>query len=275
MTTPTRSLTSVLSGFQLALEGARLLGRERSLWPLAAVPVLLSVLAFGGAIGFLVGYAGEAYAFSTQWLPTLEAATWYAWLWVGPGRLGLWLVGLVAFLLLAGLCLVAAYMLASLLASPFHDALALRVERIVSGAVIDETQSGLVGLVREGGRALREELRRMAFFLAVVFPLVAIGFVVPGAQLVTGPAILAFTLLFLPLDYASYTLDRRRIPFRVKRSWVLKNAPVMAGFGGAAFLICSVPLLNLAAMPLLVVGGTLLALRQPVNGALESGTVSE
>jgi uncharacterized protein involved in cysteine biosynthesis len=71
------------------------------------------------------------------------------------------------------------------------------------------------------------------------------------------------TLLFLPLDYASYTLDRRRVRFRDKRRWILGHGPAMLGFGAGAFLTLLVPGLNFLAMPGLVVSGTLLALRYP------------
>ncbi len=256
-------IASAVSAFGLPFEGGGLLLRERRLWSLALVSLMLSLAAFAVAIGALIAYAGAIHAWVTAWMPVLEAAHWYAWLWIGPARLGLILLGALLFLAVAGVCLVAAYLVASLLASPVHDALSLRVEQLVTGAVRDETGSGLLGALREGGRAALEELRRIAFFLAVVGPLLALGFLVPGAQVLTGPAIMGFTILFLPLDYASYTLDRRRFSFTEKRRWVTSHAPAMVGFGAAAFLTCLVPLLNFAAMPLLVVGGTLLALRHP------------
>jgi CysZ protein len=250
-----------VSAFALPFEGGRLLLRERRLWSLALVSLLLSLVAFAGAVGFVIAYASEIHAAVTAWMPVLEATRWYTWGWVGPAKLGLLALGALLFAAVAGVCLVLAYVTASLLASPFNDALALRVERIVTGGAIDETGSGVLGTLREGGRALREELRRFAFFLGVVGPLTAIGVLVPGAQILTGPAIIGFTLLFLPLDYASYTLDRRCVSFAEKRRWVWSRAPTMLGFGSAAFLTCLVPGLNFVAMPLLVVGGTLLALR--------------
>ncbi len=235
--------------------------RERRLWSLAAIPILLSLLAVVAALSFIVAYAGTLYGWATAWIPVLEASAWYAWIWVGPALLGLKLVGLLVFLALAGACLVLAYLLASLIAAPFLDALSQRVEHLVRGQVRDDTEPGVLGLVREGARSLREEARRLAFFLAVTAPLALIGVVVPGAQLVTGPAILAFTIFFLPLDYASYALDRRRLSFADKRSWLLRHAPLVVGFGSAAFLTCAIPLLNFFAMPVLVVAGTLMALR--------------
>ena len=263
-----------ISAFGLPFEGGRLLLRERQLWGLALVSLLLSLAAFAAALGTVIAYAGEIHTWVTAWMPVVDATRWYTWLWVGPAKLGLLALGALLFLAVAGVCLVLAYIAASLLASPFHDVLALRVEQIVTGVVLDETESGLLGTLREGGRALREEVLRFAFFVSVVGPLAVIGVLVPGAQIVTGPTIIGFTLLFLPLDYASYTLDRRRVSFAEKRRWVWSRAPTMLGFGAAAFLTCLVPGLNFVAMPLLVVGGTLLALRcSPERGAPRIPTV--
>jgi CysZ protein len=267
-------VTGLLGGFRLPFEGARLLWRERRLWGPAAVPFALSLLAFTAVFYLIVSHAGALHAFATAWMPELVATRWFQWIWIGPALLLLKLTGAFLFLALAGACVLAAFLLASLLASPFHDALSRRVEEIEAGVVRDDTGDGLVGALREAGRALREEGRRLSFFLAVVGSLLAMGVLVPGAHLVTGPAATAFTVLFLPLDYASYTLDRRRFSFRDKRRWVFGHGAVMVGFGAAAFLTCMVPLLNFAAMPLLVVGGTLLALRLGGDQAAGSGSTS-
>jgi len=252
---------SLLDGFQLPLEGGRLLLRERRLWALAAAPIGFSLLAFAVAAWLLVAYAGELYAWATLWMPDLQAASWLAWLWVGPAKAALAILGALIFALVAGVVLLTSFLLANVLASPFLDALASRVERIETGAVEEDASGGWIGTGVEALRSLREELRRALFFLAVVGCLTLLGFLIPGAHLVTGPSIVAFAIFFLPLDYASYTLDRRRYSFREKRSWLLANKPAALGFGAAAFLICWVPGLNFLAMPLLVAGGTLLAIR--------------
>jgi uncharacterized protein involved in cysteine biosynthesis len=259
---------SLLDGFQLPLEGGRLLLREKRLWVLAAAPIGFSMLAFAVAVSLLVAHAGDLYAWVTLWMPAPEAASWVAWLWVGPAKAALATLGALIFAMVAGVVLLISFLVANVLASPFLDVLASRVEWIETGAVEEDAPSGLIGTSVDVLRALREELRRAVFFLAVVGGLVLLGFLIPGAHLLTGPSIVVFAIFFLPLDYASYTLDRRRYSFRQKRVWLMTNKPAAAGFGCAAFLICWVPGLNFLAMPLLVVGGTLLAIRNaPVQPA--------
>ena len=252
---------SLMDGFQLPLEGGRLLLREKRLWAPAAVPIGFSLLAFAVAASLLVAYAGSLYDWVTLWVPTLEAASWYAWLWVGPAKAVLAILGAVIFAVVAGVALLISFLVANVLASPFLDVLASRVELIETGVVEEDAPTGLIGTGADVLRSLREELRRALFFLAVIASLALLGFVIPGAHLVTGPAMVGFAIFFLPLDYASYTLDRRRYSFRQKRTWLMANKPVAMGFGCAAFTICWVPGLNFLAIPLLVAGGTLLAIR--------------
>jgi len=252
---------SLMDGFQLPLEGGRLLLREKRLWAPAVAPIGFSLLAFAAAASVLIAHAGGLYEWVTLWVPTPEAASWYAWLWVGPAKAALAILGAVVFAVVAGLALLISFLAANVLASPFLDVLASRVELIESGVVEEDAPTGLIGTGADVLRSLREELRRALFFLAVVASLALLGFVIPGAHLVTGPAIVGFAIFFLPLDYASYTLDRRRYSFRQKRTWLMANKPVVVGFGCAAFMICWVPGLNILAIPLLVAGGTLLAIR--------------
>ncbi len=273
MNSPTQLAAGAVEGFRLPFDGLGLLRRERRLWLLALAPVLLSLATLAAVAAGLFLHASALYAWASGWLPVVEVSRGYQWLWLGPLWLLLEALGLALFLAVVGACLVAAYLVASLLASPFHDSLARRVEALVTGRVDDRATPGWRGVLGDAARALFEELRRLVFFLGVMAALASAGWLVPGAVLLTGPAMLLVTLLFLPLDYASYALDRRQLGFRAKRRWLLRHTPAMLGFGSAAFLACAVPGLNLLAMPALVVGGTLLALRHPPQGSGEGGTL--
>jgi CysZ protein len=249
-------------GAALVAEGFRLLRSERRLWPLALVPFLFSVVAISLAVALVYLNAGELHLFVTSWLPEPQVEAWYQWLWLGPAKGVLWLLGHLLFVALAGLSVVLAMMLANLAAAPFLDALAYRVECLLQSQPLEQS-SGLSGLVRDVRRSLVNESQRMLFFVAIWVVLAGAGMLVPGAHLITGPMALALTILFLPLEYSGFTLDRRQVDFRTRRGWISANLAPMAGFGSAAFVCCFVPGLNLLVIPVLVVAGTLLAMRHP------------
>lgn len=259
------ALTDAVSGVRLFFEGFGILRRERELWALSSVPVLFSFAAVALAVTVVTMNAGDIHALVTDWMPALEAPAWYAWIWIGPARLLFGLLGGLLFLAVAAASVVAGLLVANLAASPFLDSLAQRVEARLAASVVPagvEARAG-GGLLREAGRSLVNESRRLAFFLGVWVVITGAGLLVPGGQLVAGPALIAFTVLFLPLEYAGFALDRRQVSFRARRSWIWSRMSLMAGFGGVAFAAGLVPGLNLLLLPVLVISGTLLALRHP------------
>lgn len=260
---PTRGLAGFVAGFALPLRGVGLLWRERSLRSAAAVPFLFSLFALAAAVWAIVAWGPEFHGLTGSWFPELRAARWYAWLWVGP-LLGIfsvarWLLVVAA----AAFCAVMAFLLASVAAAPFHEVLSQRVERLVTGSVV-EVDLAWSQILGDGLRAVLEDLRRLVIFVALQVGLGVGGFfLTPLAPIFAALALLT-TLFFLPLDYSSYLLDRRRVlRFREKRNWLWRRAAPVLGFGSAAFAVSVIPGLNFIAMPVLVIGGTLLALRFP------------
>jgi len=247
-------------GFFLLAEGAGFLRRERRLWPLAVIPVFFATLLVGMAVALFWVRLEMIHSAWLSVLPVLEATDWWAWIWVGPGKLVIWLLGWLGVVVAFALSLIAALLLANLVSAPFLDQLSQRVERIARGE-LPTTSAGSGGVIRETLRSFAAELQRLAFLGFIWIALSGVGFVVPGAHLVTGPLLVVVTVLLLPLDYAGFALDRRQIPFRSRRRWLWANLPTMTGFGGVAFLACLVPGLNLLIMPALVTAGTLLVLR--------------
>lgn len=261
----TKPVTGFVSGLRLPFEGLSLLGRERSLWSLAAVPVALCALALAIAGSLLYFNAGAVSDFVTGWLPVLEVGVWYQWLWLGPLKLLLWLVGAVMVLAVWAAALLAAVLLANVASAPFLDLLAQRVEQLIAGRVVESAESGWQAIVGEARRTMSNELQRLVFFVGISGLISLAGVLIPGGQLLAPPALVLFTATFLPLDYAGYHLDRRQVSFRRRRGWAGDHLPVMLGFGGAAMLTALVPGLNLLLLPALVTAGTLLALRLPID----------
>ena len=247
-------------GLLLLVEGGRFLRNERRLWPLATVPVLFSTILVGMAVSLFWVRLEMIHDTWISVLPILEATSWWAWIWVGPGKLLFWLVGWLGVVVAFAFSLIVALLLANLLSAPFLDQLSQRVESIVQGESLSSS-TGFPGVVTETLRSFAAELQRIVFLGVIWIGLTGVGFVVPGAHLVTGPLLIATTVLLLPLDYAGFALDRRQISFRSRRRWLWANLSTMTGFGGVAFFACLVPGLNLLIMPALVTAGTLLVLR--------------
>ncbi len=256
-------------GVLLLGEGFRFLRAESRLWLLAVVPVVFATILMAAAIALFIAYFDSIYGAWGSLFPVLEAEVWWAWIWVGPGKVVLWLVGWLGVIVAFAFSIVAALLVANLASAPFLDLLSQRVEAIASGgraATALESSGFLIDTLR----SFRAEFLRLAFLSGLWIVLSLAGFIVPGAHIVTGPLLIGLTLLFLPLDYAGFALDRRLVSFRSRRRWLTGNLPTMIGFGGVAFVACLIPGLNLLIMPALVTAGTLLVVRrEPVTSRPE------
>lgn len=254
---------SKLGGFQKGLglhrEAIGFLWQNRSLWPLAAVPAFFSLLAFGGVGLVILSYADLLGTLTSGWLPVLEVASGYQWIWIGPAKLGLWLVSGLLFLLVVVVLFLMGFLVANILASPFLDLLSERVERLVKGKT-DESSEGFWEAVKEVRRTVFEEIRRTGVFIVLQMGVLALG-LIPGVQVLAVPLSVAITIFFLTLDMASYSLDRRRFSFAEKRRWLSVNRYPVTAFGAVAMFACAIPGVNWFVMPWFVTGGTLFVLR--------------
>ena len=247
-------------GVVLLAEGIVFLRKERRLWALAAVPVLFAMVGVAGAASLFWTHLEAIHEIWTALFPVLEAGGWWSWLWVGPGRALFWLLGWLAVVGCFAVSLIAGLLLANLASAPFLDKLSQRVESIVLGQALP-SESSFSSLLEETLKSFAAELQRLAFLGGLWLVLSLAGFVLPGAHFVTGPVLVATTILFLPLDYAGFALDRRGVNFGGRRRWLRSQLPTMIGFGGVAFGACLIPGLNLLILPSLVTAGTLLVIR--------------
>jgi len=237
--------------------GFALLWRERSLWPVAALPFLVNVAAFGLAIAFFVANLDAIAAPIQHALDPGEPSVWYGWLWVGP-LLVLALAVKAVLIVALGVAIYFGFtVIGSLVAAPFLDRLSEHVERRIAGEAPGARTLG--ESLRSAARSVVEEGKRTLFFLAVQLGLVLFG-LFPGVQPVAAAASLAFTALFLPLDFTAYALDRRGVSFRARRRWIWTHKAEMFGFGGFGLALFFVPGLSFLCLPWLVTSGTLLVL---------------
>lgn len=255
----TNPIVSVLGGASYPLRAIALLRRHPRLLWYVVVPIGINlVLGVGLYVGLLLpGLAAIAPVMIQLqgWLDGWEANL-PAWLgWLSELTLGLgWLLrGLITISLLLGIGFLLAQF-GTLLGAPWYGQLSEQVERLRTGrlTVVE------VGLVRDIGRALQFEIKKLAIALGSGVVFLSLN-VLPG--LGTGAAALegiAIASLLVGLDFLDGPLERRRLRFRRKLGLILRHWPSTASFSVVSLALVSIPLINLVSVPLCVIGGTLL-----------------
>ena len=146
-------------------------------------------------------------------------------------------------------------LLGTAIAAPFLDVLAQRVEMLNTGRAVQEP-APRQSAVSSFGTLVVQELRKLGFFLGVQLGLFLLGlspFLSP-IMIVLGTL---FTMLFLPLEYASFAMDHRQ-PARAASHPDLAPPLAHAGLWSGCLPHPAHALAELLCLPALVVGGTFL-----------------
>ncbi len=254
-----------VTGFFYPYRGLRFLLRHPRLLPYVAIPFVINTLLYTG----LVWFAGSRFG---GWMENLVPQG-EAWYWAVLTAV-LWVL-FAALLLLA---LVYTFTLVgNLLLAPFNDFLAEKVEWLHTGNRLGEPFR-VGALVQDMWRSVRAELGRMILYLAGVVLLLPLHLFPPVGTAIYGVAFTLLTLFFLGWEYLDFSMERWHLGFRAKRTLAFGNLGVLLSFGAGAILLLLIPLLNLLAIPVCVIGGTLLicdlrdAGRTPAPPTLQTGT---
>jgi CysZ protein len=229
-------LRRLLAGAWHVPGGFVFLLRHPSLWPLAALPAVLTAVLFAAGLGL-----------SWYYVPRVEDA--FA---PSPSRVGdvLALMATVALgLLTLATGALLGFALGLVLAGPLLDRLSEHTERLVAG----RTSSA-------PGRGFRFEVKqslKAALFFAIAVPLAFLAGLVPFV----GPLLATLWAGFaVGLELTDGPLARRGLAFSEKLRWHRRWRPESLGFGLLGLLALLVPLANLLMAPALVVGATRLVL---------------
>jgi CysZ protein len=270
-----------LSGFGL-LTGAtypfRVLAvfkRTPRLWGYVAIPILVNfivgVVLYAGLLFF--GWDSVAYLMGslTHWIDSLitHLPRWLGildYLIIGIG----WLLRL---LLVVGLLLLTGFVLVQfgvLLGAPWYGQLSEQLEELRTGQLhIVE-----VGIVRDIGRAILFELKKLVLVVGVGIGLLLLNLVPGIGTLAATMGGFALATTVVCLDFMDAPLERRRLRFREKLRVVFRSLPASASFSWVCLALVSVPLLNLLTIPLCVASGTLFFCDQVLPGGVGDRVLS-
>ncbi|TVQ58710.1 MAG: hypothetical protein EA366_06275 [Spirulina sp. DLM2.Bin59] len=248
----------IVAGMSYPFRGLGLLRRSPRLWTFLILPIFVNILV-GGLLylGLLLpawsGLDGAALwldQWASGWITQLPA-------WMGIlESLILGIAWVVKILLTLGLLLLTGFLLlqfGTLIGSPWYGRLSEEVERSRLGyaTVID------VGIVRDLGRAILFEVKKLLLWGAIALLLLLLGFIPGVGPLAISLGWFSLTALITCLDFLDGPSERRRYQFRRKLALIFQTFPASASFSVVCCFLITIPFLNLLTIPLCVVAGTL------------------
>ncbi len=224
-------LTSPIRVLGLLLEHPGLLG-------LFILPMVITLIIVSSVIyGVLIGLWNTLQGLFQSVLGT--ASAW------GSGILSVLAGALLIYF--SAFCLG---ILIQLIASPFNDILAEKTE-VACGETPPKTTLNRLFLV------FLIDLRKTGLTLSFTVVLFLIG-LIPGIGLISIPGL----ALVQAFTFLSYPLSRRAIGIRGSFSWIRENFFRTLGFGLITLVLFSIPVINLFALPLSVIAGTITFLKK-------------
>jgi CysZ protein len=214
-----------------------------------------------------------------DWLPhwnitlphwNIALPDWHSIDWKLPGWKADWAIAIAnalgsSFLWILRLLLVLVLLLVTgfiflqfgvLLGSPWYGKLSEELELLKLGK-LPPNESGLGSTVRDSGRAVLYELKKLGMVIFIGLPLLLFNFLPGIGTAIASTGTITLTATIVCLDFLDSALERRHLGFRQKLGVVLRSLPASASFGFVCLTLVSVPLINLLAIPVCVAAGTL------------------
>lgn len=234
-----------LSGFLYPFKGLKFIFRHPSLISLIAIPVVINTILYAIFI----------------WYTSSRMGGWINYLIPSGNE---WYLNILYYVLLV---VVSVFMLivifytfaliGILILSPFNEIISERVEALYTGNK-DVNSFELKAFLRDMIRSYKAELGRLLIYLSGFLLLLLLNLVPVAGTLVYGVLVTIYTLFFLCWEFYDYPMERWRFDFALKRKAAFKNILLFVSFGAGASIFLIIPFLNLMAIPVCVIGATLL-----------------
>lgn len=237
-------IQALISGLAYPFRALALLWRTPRLWGYVLVPVVVNILVGATLYAALLLAGLRAIDATVAGLPA----------WAALFGVLLRVLLVLALLIATGFVLVR---FGVVLGSPWYTRLSDQLELIRRG-VLPPADDGMGAALRDLGRALSFELKKLLLVLPIGAGLLLLNLIPVAGQILATVGGIALGATIACLDFLDYPLERRRLSFRAKLGVIRRHLPTTAGFGLVALGMVSIPFLNLLAIPLCVAAGTLL-----------------
>ena len=162
-----------------------------------------------------------------------------------------WLIWTIALIVLLVLVLFCFTFIANIIASPFNAILSIKVEELLTGKPPESTLSVWMVMPRAIGR----EIAKLLYVLPRLVGLV-IFTLIPVLNTVSPVLWILFGAWMMAIQYADYGADNNDLSFGELRSKLSAHRTQSIMFGLPAYLLLTIPVVNLILMPVGVAGGT-------------------
>jgi CysZ protein len=213
------------------------------LWRYVAIPILVNILVGVSLYAGLLFGGFRAVDAAVAGLPD-----WAAFLSV-----------LLRLLLIVGLLIATGFVLVRfgvVIGSPWYSQLSAQLEAMRLGQ-LPEPGSGAGAALRDLGRAVSFELKKLLLVVAIGVLLLLLNLIPVAGTIVATAGGITLGATIACLDFFDYPLERRLLSFRAKLGIIRSTLPASAGFGLVCLGLVSIPFVNLLAIPVCVVAGTL------------------
>ena len=216
-------------GISFFLSGLRMLFRYPKLFGLALIPIVLTLvvllgLALGGAWWLGQGLEQSAFAEGRLLLQALAVL----------------LVFFVAYLIYLPLTRI--------FLAPFSEKLSRKTSELSGVTSKPEGELGFIKSIWEGVKLVAVQLVIVGIILVVTLFFAPLGV----------PLGIFVTVCFCGVDFTDVPLSVRGLSLRQKLRFLWGSRALVLGFAVAAYLLLHIPIVNLLALPVGVIGGTLL-----------------
>ena len=242
----TLRIESLFYGVTLPVRALRLILSRKKLLGWAAFPIALTLALSVWGVTWL---KAKLMAYGIHWMASFGLA---------PESITVQAAMLFLQILLFVLAAISFSFLATILASPFNDFLSEATEPYCTPRlpILPSEASRVAWKIRSVWiDIVKTILVTLIQLILIAVSLVAIW--IPGLNLI--PFILAFWLL--TFQFVSYPQTRRGEGFRHSIRFLSRHAFASLGFGAAIGALFAIPFISAFALPLAVVGGTLLYAR--------------
>lgn len=224
-------LLRIFQGIRFFLDGLRMMFRYPRLLSLALIPIGLTLLV-------LIGVAWGSTQLVGEWLGQelgLEAT----------GRL---LLQTIALLLVLFVVYLIYLPLTRVFLAPVSEKLSRKTAEIAGVGSLAISETGIVRAIWEGIKLVALQILLVLLVLLVTLIFAPVGV----------PLGIFVTICFCGVDFVDVPLSVHGMTFRQKLRFLWRSRAYILGFAAMAYLLLHIPIINIFALPVGVIGATLL-----------------